>query len=307
MTPTCRLWFTLAAVLFSLPALWVAGDYIYSRRTRSRSKAPGVRRASTTPFALNEAGSPALLLVHGFADGPSVYAKLAPALAEAGCSVCAMHLSGSGMAADEMEAITLETWRADIDRELSALRSKQPNRPIWLVGHSLGGALVFDAALRSAHSVAGLVLLAPLIEPSNARSPLLTSRQWFAVLSRALHFSDIVESRLPADLHDASARAQYKTDRFIHRNIYRSLFDTIDAIANRAADWHGPLLMVVSPTDQIVDTAASTRFFHAACNASPSQLVKHHTGGHVLPLDTDNESLAAQVASFILTAPKTGP
>ena len=86
-----------------------------------------------------------------------------------------------------------------------------------------------------------------------------------------------------------------------------ALFATIDAIANRAADWHGPFLMVVSPSDQIVDTTASMRFFQAARNASPSRLVEYSAGGHVLPLDTGNEAMAAQLAQFILTARKTEP
>ncbi len=305
MTPTCRLWISVAAVLLPLLALWLAGDAFYAHRTRVRSQAPGVRRASILPLTLNPSGSPALLLVHGFADGPSVFATLAPLLAHAGFAVHAMHLSGSGIPATEMEGICLSIWRADIDREISALRAQNPRRPIWLVGHSLGGALVFDAALREANSVAGLILLAPLIEPSNARSPLLTSRQWFAILSRALLFSKIVESRLPADLHDPTVRAQYRTDRFIHRDIYRALFATIHAIVHRATDWHGPLLMVVSPSDQIVDTDSSTHFFSSATNASPAKLVEHPSGGHVLPLDTANEIIASQMAQFILTVPKT--
>jgi esterase/lipase len=302
MTPSLRLWIPLAEVVASLAVLWFAGDAIYAHWTRIRGNAPDARRASTEPFLLNSSGSPALLLIHGFADGPSVFAKLAPPLAEAGFAVRALHLSGSGVPPAKMKGTTLATWRADIDREINDLRAIQSDRPVWLVGHSLGGTLAFDAALRPANHVAGLVLLAPLVEVSGARSPLLPPRQWFRLLDRLLVFSDVVESRLPADLHDPAARALYKTDKFIHRDIYRALFDAIDAVRPRAGDWRGPLLMVVSPSDQIVDTVA-TKYFFAATNAAPANLSEHYAGGHVLPLDAGHDKIAAKIVRFIRETP----
>lgn len=284
--------------LLSLAALWLAGDALYAHRIRARAQAPAVHRASTAPFTLNPEGTPALLLVHGFADGPSVFARIAPPLADAGFAVRALHLAGSGVPPAAMAGTTLATWRADLDREIAALRDAQPARPLWLVGHSLGGALAYDAALRPENHIAGLVLLAPLVEVSRARSPLLAPRQWFRLLDRLLLFTDTVESRLPADLHDPAARAAYRTDKFIHRDIYRALFDAIDAVRPRAADWRGPLLMVVSPSDQIVDTAA-TRFFFAATNATPAKLQEQYSSGHVLPLDAGHDQLAARIVRFI--------
>jgi alpha-beta hydrolase superfamily lysophospholipase len=280
-------------------ALWLAGDAAYALRTRLRAAAPGARRAHAEPFTLHPAGAPAVLLIHGFADGPAVFAHLAPPLAEAGFAVRAMHLPGSGIPPAQMAGISLDTWRAAINREITALRTGDPSRPVWLVGHSLGGALAFDAALRPPNAVAGLVLLAPLIEPSNVRSPLLSSRQWFHLLSRALLFSRIVESRLPADLRDPDARAAYRTDKYIHRDIYRALFAATDAIRPRAADWNGPLLVVVSPDDQIVDPAATRAFFAAATRARPAELVEQPGAGHVLPLETGHPVLAARIARFI--------
>ena len=283
--------------------IYLGGDALYALWIRRRAAADGAPHPSITPFTLNPTGQPALLLLHGFADGPSVFDRLAPRLAEAGMAVRALHLSGSGVPPDKMAGTTLARWRADIDRDIAALRAHAPQRPIWLVGHSLGGTLAFDAALQPGNAIAGLVLLAPLIEPSNIRSPILTSRQWFRLLDSLLVFTSVVSSRLPADLRDPEARALYRTDKFIHRDIYRSLFAAIEAVRSRAADWQGPLLVVLATEDQIVDTATTRRFFAAATNAAPAELVEQPGAGHVLPLETCHPKLAEHITRFVRHAP----
>ncbi len=294
-----RLWILLGAGLLFLVVLWLAGDALYARRIRIRAAAPDARRADPTPFTLNASGTPALLLIHGFADGPAVFAQLAPVFAKAGFAVRAMHLTGTGVPPANMQGTTLKSWRDDIDHEITDLRTAAPDRPVWLAGHSLGATLAFDAALRPVNRVAGLVLLAPLLAPSDIRSPLLGTNQWFHILDRLLVFTDVVESRLPADLRDPEARARYQTDRYIHRDIYRALFTAIAAIRPRASEWHGPLLMVTSATDQIVDTAAATKFFFAATNAAPARLTEQHAAGHVLPLDFGHRQLADRIIRFV--------
>ena len=87
MTACLRLGIPLAAAGLFLAALWFAGDAFYAHRVRVRAAAPGAVRAAAAPFALNPAGTPALLLIHGFADGPSVFAQIAPPLAAAGFAV----------------------------------------------------------------------------------------------------------------------------------------------------------------------------------------------------------------------------
>ena len=301
MTPLLRLGTGLLAAALAAPIFWLASDFFYARHVRARA-ARHAGHASVEPFALNPAGAPALLLVHGFADGPAVFAKLAPLLAAEGCAVRALHLTGFGGGPDRMADATLAAWRADLDGEIAALRADNPDRPIWLVGHPRGGALAFDAALRPANRIAGLVLLAPLVEVSRARSPGLSPRQWFALLDRLLVFTDVVESRLPKDLRDPAARADYQTDKFIHRAAYRALFAAVDAVRPRAAEWRGPLYMAIAPSDQIVD-AAATRFFFAATNAAPARLTESHAAGHVLPLDYGHDKLAARIARFVRETP----
>ena len=293
----------ILAVFIGGVGVYLGADALYSIWIRRRMAAVGARHASIEPFTHNPNGHPALLLLHGFADGPSVFSRLAPLLAQAGIAVRALHLSGSGVTPNKMAGTTLSLWRADIDCEIAALRTNTPDRPIWLVGHSLGGTLAFDAALRPENAIAGLVLLAPLVEPSNVRSPILTSRQWFRILDKLLIISNVVESRLPADLHDPEARSTYRTDKFIHRDIYRSLFATIDAVRPRAANWNGPLLVVLAPDDQIVNAAATRQFFAEAVNAAPAELVEQPGVGHVLPLEADHPALAERITQFVRHAP----
>ena len=295
-------WFLLAAILVMAPVAWLVGDALYARRMRMLANAPAARRAATEPIALNPRGYPALLLLHGFADGPAVFAEIAPPLAAAGFAVRAPHLSGSGAPPAQSAGLTLAVWRGEIDREIAALCGERPDRPVWLVGHSLGGTLAFDAALRPTNRIAGLVLLAPLLDVSRARSPILAPRQWFRLLDRLLVFTDVIESRLPADLHDLGARPAYRTDKYIHRAVYRALFAAMDAVQGRAAEWRGPLLTIVSPSDQIVETAA-TRFFFAATNAAPARLTEQYSAGHVIPLDTGHEIVAAKIVRFIRETP----
>ena len=301
MTPLLRLGLGLLLAAVALLVCWFAGDALYARHVRARA-ARHLVRASVEPFSLNPAGTPALLLVHGFADGPAVFAKLAPLLAAEGFAVRALHLTGFGGTPDQMADVTLAAWRADLDREIAALRAENPGRPIWLVGHSLGGALAYDAALRPENRIAGLVLLAPLVEVSRARSPVFSPHQWFEILDHLLVFTDVVESRLPKDLRDPAARAEYRTDKFIHRAAYRALFAAVDAVRPRAAAWRGPLFMAIAPSDQIVDSAA-TRFFFAATNAAPARLSEIHAAGHVLPLDFGHDKLADKIARFVRETP----
>lgn len=137
---------------------------------------------------------------------------------------------------------------------------------------------------------------------------LLSPRQWFTIFDRLLLFTDTIESRLPKDLRNPTARNAYRTDKYIHRDLYRALFATIDAISPRAADWSGPLFMAVSPTDEIVDSAATKQFFDAT-QASRAQFYEQPDAGHVLPLDNGHPQLAQEIIRFILApaAPPVSP
>ena len=116
------------------------------------------------------------------------------------------------------------------------LLEAQHEAPRTLIGHSLGGALALDAALRLPDLVNGVALFAPLIEVSRKRCPLLPPHVWFAIARVALCLSPTFESPFAVQgVAEDDPSFAFARDRFIPFCVYRSLFRLIREIRPRAA------------------------------------------------------------------------
>lgn len=102
------------------------------------------------------ADRPSLLLLHGFANSLQSFRDLAPRLAEC-CHVIAIDLPGYGLSDKPVEYDYHNGPQAET--VIAAARQLGLQRVIY-VGHSLGGAIALQAAVKDAHA-AGLVLLNP--------------------------------------------------------------------------------------------------------------------------------------------------
>jgi pimeloyl-ACP methyl ester carboxylesterase len=170
---------------------------------------------------------------------------------------------------------------------------------VWLVGHSLGGTLAFDTALREETRISGVAMIAPFFDPVPRRTLGLTPKQWYRVMRRAFPGVVIVDQRTPGHPHldGKDGPETIRTWPFLTTWDYEGLFDAADAVRDRAGEWHGPLRVDIALDDEIVDTDAARRFFRGATNAVPA-LLEAHPSGHVLPLSSDAESLARDIARF---------
>ena len=295
-------WERLFFVLSLLPTLWIGGQLAYGKWVLHRWEAWKADGSEKRWYEANKSvhlplpGADAILLLPGFADGPSVWQKMAPVFAEEGFEVISTLLPGD-----------LEGKRRTIDRSLAKLRADDPDRRVWVVGHSLGGTLALDTALRPGTRISGVAMIAPFFDPVASRTLGLTPKQWYRFSRRALPAVLMVDQRTPGHPHldGKDGPGAIRTMPFLSTWDYDGLFDAADAVRDRAADWHGPLRMDVASEDEIVDTDAARRFFRAATNALPTRL-EEHPGGHVLPLSPSAETLARGIALFFRTTP-AGP
>ncbi|HTR51503.1 MAG TPA: lysophospholipase [Kofleriaceae bacterium] len=106
----------------------------------------------------------ALVIVHGLKDYSARYAHLASRAAAAGFDVYAYDLRGHGRSAGPR--VAPDDWNDyvdDTDRFLKLVESREPGKPVFLFGHSMGGAIAARTAEVHAPKLAGLILSGPAI------------------------------------------------------------------------------------------------------------------------------------------------
>src|SRR5262249_40153531 len=110
------------------------------------------------------AGDPRAVVVihHGLADHSDRYAPFAERLVHAGYAVWALDMRGHGRSAGARFQIDrIDDLLDDLDAFLALVRENEPDRPIVLYGHSIGGLATALYAIERHPSVAGVVLAAP--------------------------------------------------------------------------------------------------------------------------------------------------
>jgi len=289
--------------VLGLAGVVVSGDFVYSRviHHRMRKWEAGVERTdegvrvSCVDFTMGT-GSTVLLLVHGFADSPAVYRRMAPELAAEGFTCRAIRLTPFAERLDGPTGPLLDKWLAAVDAECDRLR--ESHEQVWIVGHSMGAVLAMRQALDHPDKVDGLVLLAPLFRVSSARSPVLSPETWHKLAECFLHFSKVIENPVPLDARDPEVAGKHPMDRFVAREVFRALFPLAEDARRRAATLRHPVLMVVPPRDMVVDSAAA----RAAFEQIPSENKRFFAdadSGHVTPLDFGYRRVASLVCEYV--------
>lgn len=229
-------------------------------------------------------GEYAVLFVHGFNDVPYVWRRFVDELAKRGFRCRAMRLPGAGEADCRP---SLGVLRSAVDGELKSL--KAAHRRVVLVGHSLGGVLSLDAVLRASGAAGGvlpdkLVLLAPLIEVSRSRCPLLTPNVWYRILRVLLPLLRWVPSVFKEYLHaEDDPDFIYRRDRFNEVGWYSALFALVASL--RRADRRKitvPTAVYVAGDDRVVDSNASRLWF---ADVPCARIVECPGASHVIPLN----------------------
>ncbi len=203
-------------------------------------------------------------LVHGLGEHSGRYAHLAAALTGADYALLAFDLRGHGQSGGQRgHAPSYEVLLDDIARLLDEAAQRFPDRPRFLYGHSLGGALALNYALRRRPQLAGVIATSPLLLPA------FEPPAWKVSLGRIMYslwptlsLSNEVNPHHLA--HDPAVAHAYVDDPLVHNRVSARLgIDMLQAsqwALAHAAEFPLPLLLMHGGADPITSPDASRQF-----------------------------------------------
>ena len=161
----------LAAALLAgcAPALQPMGDRVVQPTVAADSFRTADGLSLPLRAWLPPQGSPraVILALHGFNDYANTFTEAGAFWADAGIATYAYDQRGFGATAPEKRGIWpgAATMRADLFDAARAVAERHPGVPLYLLGHSMGGAVVLTAVV--AHGlppgVDGAILVAPAV------------------------------------------------------------------------------------------------------------------------------------------------
>ncbi|NTX31728.1 alpha/beta hydrolase, partial [Burkholderia pyrrocinia] len=245
-----------------------------------------------------------IALVHGLAEHAGRYAALAGRLNAAGIDVLAIDLRGHGQSPGKRAWVErFDGYLNDADALVA--EATRGNTPLFLMGHSMGGAVAALYAIERApargHALTGLVLSSPALAPGRdvPRWMLAVSR----VISRA--WPTFPAIRIDAALlsRDPAIVAANRADPLVHHGAVpaRTGAEILDAMA-RIERGRGALrvpVLVYHGTEDKLTEPDGSRAFGARVGSPDRTLTLYEGGFHETMNDLERDRVIDALIAWI--------
>lgn len=247
-----------------------------------------------------DAARAAVLLVHGYAEHSGRYAHVARYLQARGTSVYTYDQRGFGRSDGRRALVTsFDRLLDDLQRVIDRTRRHlSDDVPLFLMGHSMGGAVCALYAIERTQAFQGLILSSPAVEVDDDIAPVL--RHLAGVIGRlaptlpTIRTPDDAISRDPAVIAAAEADPLNYHGRVL-AGTGAAFLRAAQRIQTHMAAIALPLLVFHGTADKLTDPGASRMLYEQA--RSPDKTLNLYDG---LYHETLNEPEKEQVLADIV-------
>ena len=246
----------------------------------------------------------AVVISHGAGEHSGRYERVAIRLAELGYPVAALDHRGHGHSEGRRALVDrIEHAAADLDVLVDLTRAAQPDVPLFLLGHSLGGTIALRYALSHQDKLDGLILSGPVavIDPPPPNVSRLAARALSTTLPwmPALALDPATISRDPAEVE------AYRADPLVHhgRLPVRTVAEIVasaEAFPEQVPSLTLPLLLVHGSDDQLAPVAGS-RMVHERAGSGDNTLKVYDGLFHEVlnELPEDRERVLSDIVAWL--------
>lgn len=203
-------------------------------------------------------------LVHGLGEHVSRYAHVAEAFGREGFVLLGADLRGHGRSGGPRGHISsIEDFMQDIDVLLEQARTRYPNLPLYLYGHSLGGIQVLHYGLTRKPKVKGVIATSSGLHTA-------IENQSMKVLMAKLLGSLMPTVAIPSGLdsktisHDEKVVQAYNSDPLVHDKISLGFGKVMIGVTAwtlaHAGEFSLPLLLLHGKADALAFPSSSIEF-----------------------------------------------
>ncbi|MBF5013277.1 alpha/beta hydrolase [Burkholderia pseudomultivorans] len=243
-------------------------------------------------------------LVHGLAEHAGRYAALAARLNAAGIAVLAVDLRGHGQSPGKRAWVERFDGYLD-DADALVAEAARDNTPLFLMGHSMGGAIAALYAIERApargRAFAGLVLSSPALAPGR------DVPRWMLALSRFISrvWPTFPAIRIDAALlsRDPAVVAANRADPLVHHGAVpaRTGAEILDAMARieRGRDTLRVPVLVYHGTEDKLTEPDGSRAFGAGVGSPDRTLTLYEGGFHETMNDLERDRVIDALIAWL--------
>jgi alpha-beta hydrolase superfamily lysophospholipase len=252
----------------------------------------------------HEAAAPRgdVVIVHGFSEHSGRYGALTEHLLAHGYTVTAYDQRGHGLSDGLPGHIdNFREYDEDLDKILALVRGRGAGRPLFIIGHSMGGLVTLRHLARKSSAVAGAILSAPLIAlavPVPAHKKLIANvaLRFAPRLRLANEIDPAVLSR------DPQVGRAYAADPHVNRKVSTKWFaEAMRAMAeinDRAGEIRTPVLVMHGTRDRLASVEATKALF-ARLASTDKELVIYEGYYHELFNEPEKQQLYERVTAWL--------
>ncbi len=242
-----------------------------------------------------------IAIVHGGLEHSGHYGFLVDSLVDKGFALAGLDLRGHGKSKGKRGHIM--DWneiREDMGAYLSKLQKEFPGSPLFLFGHSVGGTIALDYALRRSPALAGVILSGAGISTGNASRVLIAINKLLSAVSPS--FSVNVNFDFSIVTRDLGVVKEYESDPLILSALtigfYGEFLKTIAWVRDHASDWKLPLLVLPGSEDQNIPIEDIKEFF-GDLTCEDKELITYEGGYHCPYNDLQKEQVFSDIEKWI--------
>ena len=245
-----------------------------------------------------------LVAIHGLGLHKRAFEKFALAMKDDGISTYALDVRGFGGWSLQKKRIDFDATAEDINSLVEMLRQTHPNKPVFLIGESMGGAIALEYAAKHPDTVDGVISSVPSYDRRSkfgttlfvGTSALLTGGQHVslktALVNQVFHNKELQQKWE----RDPDSRLSLKlTDLLRFTKFMKQSRQSISKI------YHIPVLIVQGEQDRLIKPEATEKLFRELPTGD-KQMIELSKNEHLVFEDGQfDDSVISQVQGWLLS------